>query len=88
MKKVDRFVIWICSKFTRTEIERIIQGLSDVLTNRNPEVKPKDDFKEKHPNYRNFFVDSEPPLTTNPQKTAAPKLFWRKLLAALKKTVN
>ena len=57
MKKTTRFVIWICSKFTRKEIEQIIQGLMEVLANRNPEVKPKDDFKEKHPNYRNFSVD-------------------------------
>lgn len=88
MKKVDRFIIWICSKFTRSEIERIIQGLSDILANRNPEVKPKDDFKEKHPNYRNFVVDPEAPLTINPQETTTSKLFWRKLLATLKKTVN
>lgn len=88
MKKVQRFVLWICSKFTRPEIEQIIQDLSDVLTNRNPEVKPKDDFKEKHPNYRKFSVDPQAPFTTNPQETATPKLFWRKLLATLKKTAN
>jgi len=41
VKKTARFVIWICSKFTRQEIEEIIQGLLDVLANRNPEVKPK-----------------------------------------------
>ncbi|MBA7549746.1 hypothetical protein ES705_42241 [subsurface metagenome] len=27
MKKTARFVIWICRKFTREEIEQIIQGL-------------------------------------------------------------
>ena len=69
MAKIARFVIWICSKFTRLEIEQIVHGLSDVLNNRNPEVKPKDDFKEKHPNYRNFSVDPLPPLTEIP----APK---------------
>jgi len=57
VKKTARFVIWICSKFTREEIEEIIKGLSDVLANRNPDVKPKDDFQEKHPHYHNFFVD-------------------------------
>lgn len=66
MSKIARFVIWICSKFTRVEIEQIINGLLDVLNNRNTEVKPKDDFKEKHPNYRNFFVDPLPPLTEVP----------------------
>ncbi|MDD2737148.1 MAG: hypothetical protein PHF56_24705 [Desulfuromonadaceae bacterium] len=67
LSKTARFVIWICSKFTKTEIEQIVVGLSDVLENRNPEVKPKDDFKEKHPNYRNFVVDPEPPLTESPK---------------------
>jgi hypothetical protein len=64
--KIARFVIWVCSKFTRIEIEQIITGLVDVIQNRNPEVKPKDDFKEKHPNYRQFAVDPLPPLTAPP----------------------
>jgi len=63
---IARFVIWICSKFTRVEIEQIAAGLLDVLQNRNPEVKPRDDFKEKHPNYRQFGVDPLPPLTEPP----------------------
>jgi len=75
MSKIARFVIWICSKFTRIEIEQIIAGLSDVLNNRDPEVKPKDDFKEKHPNYRNFSVDPLPPLTESQtvKPSAQPK---------------
>lgn len=47
MRKTARFVIWICSKFNRREIEEIIQGLLDVLTNRNPDAKPKQDFGKK-----------------------------------------
>lgn len=62
MTKVSRFVIWICSKFTKEQIQLIIQELSDILNNRNPDVKPKDDFKQKHPNYQNFFVDPKPPI--------------------------
>ena len=62
MDRVSRFVIWICSKFTREQIERIIKDLNEILNNRNPEIKPKDDFKEKHPNYREFSVDPNPPL--------------------------
>jgi hypothetical protein len=70
--KVARFVIWICSKFTKIEIEQIVVGLSDVLSNRNPEVKPKDDFQEKYPNYRNFSVDPKPPLTEPPDTKKKP----------------
>jgi len=78
MKKIESFIIWICSKFTRAEIEFIITSLSDVLANRNPEVKPKDDFKEKHPNYRNFFVDPNPPIKSPEKKF--PQLDYNQLL--------
>jgi len=40
-EKTACFVIWICRKFTREEIEQIIQGLVEILANRNPEVKPE-----------------------------------------------
>ncbi|MFQ5605104.1 MAG: hypothetical protein ACE5HS_17710 [bacterium] len=46
MDRISRFVIWICSKFDREQIERIVLELQGVLANRNPEVKPKDDFKK------------------------------------------
>lgn len=81
MTKISRFVIWICSKFTRQQIEFIIQELSDILNNRNPDVKPKDDFKQKHPNYQNFFVDPNPPIT-KPTQPSPPKLNYIQLLSA------
>ena len=46
MARISRFVIWICSKFNREQIERMVVELQDILANRNPEVKPKDDFKK------------------------------------------
>jgi len=66
--RLSRFVIWVCSKFTRSEIEFIVAELSGILKSRNPEVKPRDDTKEKQPNYRSFFVDPTPPLTESPKK--------------------
>jgi hypothetical protein len=72
MPKTARFIIWTCPKFTKSEIEQIVSGLVDVLQDRNPEVKPKDDFKEKHPNYRSFVVPSLAPLTEPPKKESAP----------------
>lgn len=59
--KISRFIIWLCSRFTKSELEQLVLELSDVLKNKNPELKPKDDFKEQHPNYRNFSVDRNPP---------------------------
>ena len=82
MTKVSRFVIWICSKFTKEQIQLIIQELSDILNNRNPDVKPKDDFKQKHPNYQNFFVDPNPPLTQpKPKQPSPPRLSFTQLLS-------
>jgi len=69
MDQVSRFVVWICSKFNREQIERIVKDLQEILSNRNPEIKPKDDFKEKHPNYRDFSVDPDPPLKKPVKKT-------------------
>lgn len=71
MDRVSRFVVWICSKFNREQIERIIKDLQEILANRNPEVKPKDDFKEKHPNYRDFSVDPDPPLKKPVKKNSS-----------------
>ena len=87
MSKIARFIIWICSKFTKNEIEQIIAGLLDVLEDRNPEVKPKDDFKERHPNYRNFSVDPLAPLTKPPKlEEPVPLKDYKEVLAAYELT--
>jgi hypothetical protein len=46
MDQISRFVIWICQKFDRAQIERIVKELQNILANKNPDVKPKDDFKK------------------------------------------
>ena len=46
MNKITRFVIWVCSKFTRAEIDNIIIELINVLESRDPKIKPKDDLKK------------------------------------------
>ena len=61
--KMSRFVIWICSKFNKEQIEFIVKELSAVLKNKS-DIKPKDDFKEKYPNYKDFSPDPKPPLTS------------------------
>jgi len=63
MNKIYHFILWICSKFNRSEIQSIIKGLSDIIENKNPDIKPKDEFKESHPNYRDFSADPLPPIT-------------------------
>ncbi len=49
MARISRFVIWICKKFDRDQIIRIVNELQEILDNRNPDVKPRDDFKKNTP---------------------------------------
>lgn len=46
MDRISRFVVWICSKFDREQIIRIINELTEVLANRHLQVMPKEDFKK------------------------------------------
>jgi hypothetical protein len=78
------FVLWVCRHFTKSQIKQFIKELEHILANRNPEVKPKDDFKERHPHRRQYHPDSIPPLT-KPQ-TTSPHPNWKQLLTDIKKT--
>jgi hypothetical protein len=62
LKKVQRFVVWLCKHFNREQIVNIVEELIFILADRNPDIKPKDDFKEKYPNYRSFGTDPLAPL--------------------------
>ncbi len=66
MYNISRLIIWICKRFTREQIERIIQELVRILKDSNSEIKPRDKFKEEHPHYREFYVDPEEPLEEKP----------------------
>lgn len=69
MDQISRFIVWLCSKFSREQLEFIAKELTDMLQGRKEfPVNLKDAFREKHPNYRNFHVDSTPPLTEPAKK--------------------
>lgn len=69
MDRISRFVIWICSKFDREQIVRIVAELNEVLQNRNPEILPKDDLKKNIPT--TATTSSIPPRPSLPRP--APK---------------
>jgi hypothetical protein len=74
MSKISRFIVWICKRFDREQIERIIQGLLEALKDPNSEINSKDRFKEEHPNYRNFYVDPKEPFTGKPDTKKKRKI--------------
>ena len=73
MDKIQRFVVWICRHFNHEQILNIVDELINVLNDKNPELQTKDDFKDKHPHYRDFGADPLAPLDSaeivKPKKT-------------------
>lgn len=80
MKRIMRFVVWICKHFNREEILEIVDELVKVLNNQNLDLKPKDDFKEKHPNYRDFSTDPLAPIDAADIVKPIPELNYKTLL--------
>ena len=67
MSQISKFIIWIFKKFNRDEILKIIDQLVDALESKDPDLQPRDKFKEQHPNYRDFYIDSMAPFTKSPE---------------------
>ena len=62
MIKIQRL---ICKHYNREQIISIVEELINVLEDKNPDLKPKDHLKEKHPRYRDFKVDPLAPLDSD-----------------------
>jgi hypothetical protein len=49
-------------------VEAIVTELIAILKDANSRFGPRDEFKEEHPNYRNFDPDPTEPLTEPTKK--------------------
>ena len=78
MSAITRFVVWICRKFDREQVEKIVEELSAILKNPNSAIQPLNRFDEEHPNYRDFKPDLEPPLSEEQVLLAKKKRPTRK----------
>jgi hypothetical protein len=82
MSKIPRLVLWLCRKFTRSDLQELVEELQQVLAGRQPEIQPRDDFRQQHPHYRDFYVDPQAPLTQPPAAPPPqPSLDWQWLCA-------
>ena len=80
MKHIKRFVIWICRHFEREQILEMVEELIIILNDKNPDIKIKDDFNKKHPNYRNFSTDPFAPLDAADIVKHHPQLDYKSIL--------
>jgi len=82
MGSIPRLVLWLCRKFTRQDLQELVQQLQEILAGRQPEPQPRDDFRQQHPHYRDFYADAQAPLTQPPvPPPAVPALDWQQLCA-------
>ena len=73
MNQIQRLIVWICQRFSRDQILEIVDELTKILHDKHSKLQPKDEFKDQHPNYRDFSTDPLAPLDaaeiTKPKKT-------------------
>ncbi len=73
MNQIQRLIVWICRHFNREQILNIVDELVKILHDKHSDLQPKDDFKDKHPHYRDFSADPLAPLDSaeivKPKKT-------------------
>jgi hypothetical protein len=67
MENLLKLIKWLAAKFTRDQLWEIISFLINVLNDRYDDIKPRNDFLDKHPNYRKFKVDPLAPLDYSPE---------------------
>lgn len=66
---------------TESELLQALVFLLEVHGGKHKDVRFKTDFREQHPNYRLYQVDTEPPLTSAPEpQRPQPMADWRELL--------
>jgi putative transposase len=85
MIKFKSIIIWLCKKFDRQQLFELIDQLIKILHDKNSEIKPKDHFKEKHPNYRDFKVDPLAPLNAAEFIESKPGFDYKNLLEQYEK---
>ena len=62
LEPIFNIVKWLTRKLNREQLWNIIFILLGVLHDQYDDIKPRNDFLDKHPNYRKFLVDPLAPL--------------------------
>lgn len=77
--KLMSLVKWFCLRLTYNDLASVVVVLHEILAGSRNDISLKPD--EKPPNYRNFRVDTVPPLRQPPAPAPAePRRDWQNLL--------
>lgn len=82
MKTVHSLVYWFCAQLTKSELHEAISILLEVYDGRREDIRLRKEFCEQHPAYRDYEIDTVPPLTEAPdKKPPEATLDWKQLLS-------
>jgi len=82
MNNLHSLISWFCSQLTRDELLEVLTVLLEVFGGSRDDIRLKSTFRRDHPNYRQYRVDTTPPLTQAPEpERPRPTADWRELLA-------
>ena len=80
--KLLRLIKWFCRRLTYNDLASVVVVLHEVLSDARKDIELKPD--EKPPHYRNFRVDTIPPLTEPPTELKTAVSDWKMLLREYK----
>ena len=85
VKHIISLVSWFCRQFSLEELFIAASIILEVLNDDRPDIKCKDSFQQKYPNYRKYNVDLAPPLIECPAPKRQPLCAdWKQLLKSFR----
>lgn len=79
---IIHLVRWFCSQLTHNELLDAVTILLEVLNEQRDDIQFKQRFREEHPNYRDYQVETTPPMSAPPMpEPSSPRLDWRELIS-------
>lgn len=82
MRTIASFTRWFCSQFTLDELYEVATVILEVLDGSRDDIRLKSTFREEHPNYRQYEVNTTAPLTEPPdQPPPKATINWREELS-------
>lgn len=83
MSNIPALVAWFCSQLTPDELLEALTILLEVFGGTRDDIRLRSTFRQDHPNYRQYRVDTQAPLTERapPPVRHERSSDWRELLA-------
>jgi len=80
ISSITRLVRWLCKHLNFDELLVAVNILLEVINVKRDDIELRKNFREDHPNYRQFVVDPLAPFTTPQLKKVLPEADFKELI--------